>query len=132
MSDIVGCIFVCNDTNRCLLLRRSNSDPKDYYRGYWSILTGHMDEGELPYQSMGRETSEEIGIDGNNFKFNKCNTYGSDGNKKFHLYYSVVPKEFEPKLDKENMDYRWCSLDEIPRPIYPGTEDKIKFVLTLL
>jgi 8-oxo-dGTP pyrophosphatase MutT (NUDIX family) len=131
MSGIVGCIFVSKDSNRVLLLRRSDKDINDKFRGYWSFLTGHMDDSELPYQAMDRETNEEIGVKKNTINFIKKDIFKTPSGKKFHFYYAIVPKEFTPILNKENMDYKWVSHDEIPSPLYPGTKEKIESILTL-
>ena len=131
MSGIVGCIFISKDTDRVLLLKRSDKDLNDKFRGYWSFLTGHIDEFELPYQAMDRETNEEIGIKRNTINFIKKDISKTPSGKKFHLYYAIVPKEFTPILNKENTDYKWVSYDEIPSPLYPGTKEKIKSILTL-
>lgn len=132
MSDVVGCIFISKNNSKFLLLRRSDKDPKDYYAGYWSILTGHIDDGELPYQAMDRECNEEIGTNKNLFKFNKYKIYSTPKKNKFHLYYTLVPNTFEPYLNQENMDYLWCDMEELPTPLYPGTKEKIASVLTLI
>ena len=132
MSNIVGCIIVSKKDNKVLLLKRSMNDPTDYYKGYWSFLTGHMDEGELPYQSMEREIEEEIGIKKNTLKLNKFTSYISGRNNLIHFYYALVPQEFTPSLNEENMDYMWCDKDNLPEPLYPGIEKKIETVLTLI
>lgn len=132
MSNIVGCIIVCKKNNKFLLLRRSMNNPTDYYRGYWSFLTGHMDKGELPYQSMEREIEEEIGIKKNTLKLNKFTSYVSGRNNHIHFYYTIVPEEFIPLLNEENMDYMWCDKDNLPEPLYPGIEKKIDTILTLI
>lgn len=130
MVNIVGCLFISGETKKFLLLRRSKS-PNDKFGGYWSLLTGHMDKGELPYQSMDRESFEEIGVKRYSLNFHKEKTYES-GDKVFHMYYVIVPKEFEPKLNEENIDYMWTDLGTLPTPLYPGTKEKIKSILTLI
>ena len=130
MANIVGCLFISEESNKFLLLRRAKFS-NDKFGGYWSLLTGHMDEGELPYQTVDRECYEEIGIKRYSLNYYKEKIYGYD-DKLFHMYYTIVPKEFEPKLNEENIDYRWCDLKTSPSPLYPGTEEKIKSILTLI
>lgn len=132
MSNIVGCIIVSKKDNKVLLLRRSMNNSSDYYRGYWSFLTGHIDEGELPYQAMEREIEEEIGVKKSTLKLNKFTSYVSGKNNHIHFYYTLVPEEFTPTLNKENMDYMWCDRDDLPEPLYPGVQKKIDTVLTLI
>jgi len=132
MSSIVGCIFISKDDGKVLFLRRSLDNPTDYYRGYWSFLTGHIDKGELPYQAMERETEEEIGIKKNTFKFTKFDTIKKENGNILYFYYCLVPKEFEPKLNEENIDYMWTDINNLPKPLYPGSKKKIEIVLTLL
>jgi len=132
MSDIVGCIFISEYNGNVLLLKRSMIDPKDNFKGYWSIITGHMEKGELPYQSIDREVSEELGTQRNEFKFNKYKVYKTHNNKKLYLYYSLVPEEFSPSLNIENMDFNWYSMDKLPKKLYPGTKEKVKSIFSTL
>lgn len=132
MSDIVGCIFISKNNNKILLLKRSMIDPKDKFKGYWSIVTGHMDKGELPYQSIDREVSEELGVPRNEFKFSRCGTYKTHNNNNLYLYYSLVSEEFKPSLNNENTDYQWCDQDELPKKLYPGTKEKVKSIFSTL
>jgi|LakMenE01Jun11ns_1017448.scaffolds.fasta_scaffold9959639_54 8-oxo-dGTP diphosphatase len=132
MSDIVGCIFISNDSGKVLLLKRSMIDPKDNFKGYWSIVTGHMEKGELPYQSIDREVSEELGVPKNEFKFSKYKVYKTRNNKNLYLYYSLVPEEFKPSLNNENTDFQWYDQDNLPKKLYPETGDKIKSIISFL
>lgn len=132
MSSIVGCIIISKEDDKILLLKRSLNDPTDYYAGHWSFLTGHMENGELPYQAMDREIQEEIGVKKNTLKLNKFSSEKTGRNNTIHWYYSLSPKEFTPTLNKENMDYMWCDVDNLPNPLYPGVEKKIDTILTLI
>jgi 8-oxo-dGTP pyrophosphatase MutT (NUDIX family) len=132
MSNIVGCIFICDETKKTLLLKRTTKDLSDRHRGFWSILTGHMDEGELPYQSVDREVYEEIGVPKNSVKFTKFKIYNYKKDGYLHLYYVVTKNEFIPDLNEENEDYGWFDIDDLPKPLFPSTKEKIENVLTLL
>ena len=132
MSGIVGCIFICGETKKTLLLKRTTKELTDRYKGFWSIITGHMDEGELPYQSIDREVYEESGVPKNSLKYTKFKVYSHKQDRYFHLYYVITKNEFTPDLNDENEEYGWFEIDDLPEPIVPGTKEKIVNVLTLL
>ena len=43
----------------------------------------------------------------------------------FHYYQGFTKSEFIPKLDHENLEWKWASQDEIPKPLYPDMQEKI-------
>jgi hypothetical protein len=44
----------------------------------------------------------------------------------------VTKNEFIPDLNEENEDYGWFDIDDLPKPLFPSTKEKIENVLTLL
>jgi 8-oxo-dGTP pyrophosphatase MutT (NUDIX family) len=119
----VGVCIMAEDTKKVLLLLRGWAPHK----GHWSILSGGMEDGEDKLETLKREIMEEIGIDADtklSLKFK--NTEKSADGTEFHYYESFTPTEFIPKLDAENKDYGWYSLDDLPSPLYPKTKDKIE------
>lgn len=118
----VGVMILAEDTNKVLLLKRGWNPHK----GKWSILSGGMEEGEEKLETLKREIGEEIGVDADEklkLTFIRTEDWG---NKDFHYYKGLTKEEFIPTLDNENEDYGWFSKDDLPSPLYPKTEDKIK------
>jgi len=123
-KDAVGVMIIAKDTNKVLLLKRG-FDP---HKGNWSILSGGMEEGEDKLETLKREIMEEIQIDADEkLKLTFIRTEGTEG-KRFHYYEGFTNTEFIPILDKENVGYGWYSEDELPSPLYPRTDEKIKEV----
>jgi len=41
----------------------------------------------------------------------------------FHNYFGFVEREFEPRLNWENQDARWCEIGRWPGPLHFGVEE---------
>ncbi len=124
---IVGGVLIkCTETDRVLLLLRNDKgeDPN-----LWSMVTGGIDEGESILEGLKREVNEEMSIDPNiiNYKFIE-KIYISEKNMDFHYFQGFTKSEFLPKLDHENLDFKWCDKDDLPSPLYPGIIDKINVI----
>ena len=124
---IVGGVLIkCTETDRVLLLLRNDKgeDPN-----LWSMVTGGIDEGESILEGLKREVNEEMSIDPNiiNYKFIE-KIYISEKNMDFHYFQGFTNSEFLPKLDNENLDFKWCDKDDLPSPLYPGIIDKINVI----
>ncbi len=124
---IVGGVLIkCAETDRILLLLRNDKgeDPN-----LWSMVTGGIDEGESILEGLKREVNEEMSIDPNiiNYKFIE-KIYISEKNMDFHYFQGFTKSEFLPKLDHENLDFKWCDKDDLPSPLYPGIIDKINVI----
>ena len=83
----------------------------------WSSLSGKMDEGESPMETIKREIKEEIGLDPGKIKGIKELGVTKTNH---HVMVGFVDTEFVvPNLEvTENDDYGWFSQDEIPSPIH--------------
>ena len=118
----VGTMIRAKDTNKVLLLKRGWAPHK----GCWSILSGGMEEGEDKLETLKREIMEEIKVDADDkldLTFIRTENNGGDI---FHYYEGLTSTEFIPKLDSENEAYGWYSEDDLPEPLYPKLEKKIK------
>jgi hypothetical protein len=40
----------------------------------------------------------------------------------FKTYAVIVDKEFEPVLNWESSDYKWCTMDDMPTPLHYGID----------
>jgi 8-oxo-dGTP pyrophosphatase MutT (NUDIX family) len=125
----VGIILIARDTNRFLLLHRTNTPI------VWSLLSGKMDKkGEKPYDTILREIQEETGINPNDIDdISKVGMITAKG-KKFHVFVGYVPFEYNmPNLDKnENDDYGWFNEDNLPSPLHYRWDKTFQLVKPLL
>jgi 8-oxo-dGTP pyrophosphatase MutT (NUDIX family) len=121
-----GVLVKCSETSRVLLLFRAEGE----HSNKWAMISGGIDEGEDVLTGLKREIREETQIDADNpetkidFKFIK-KIVNTDKNSEFYYYEGFTNREFLPKLDHENHDYKWCDKDNLPSPLYPGLIDKI-------
>ena len=122
IKNSVGCLIKCETTNRFFLLHRNDFSPT------WGLMSGGIEEGETPIEALKREIVEELSINPNIIKFEYIhNEISSKIQKsKFHYFKGYVNKEFKATLDHENLDYGWYSIDDLPKPLYPGLLSKIK------
>ena len=106
-----GCIVVAADTGRWCLQQRSNtvSDP-----GVWSTWGGGSEPGETLPQTVRRELAEESGYTG------PVQLKLVDLRPEYATFVAVVPHEFEPQINSECQDWRWCEPDQLPEPLHPG------------
>lgn len=115
MNKYGGVLLICKETNRFMLLKRSK---KSSYPKTWSIVSGGIDKGENMLEGIKRELREETQIDSDNIKFeffehqNQLIPY-------FDFYLGYCEKELECKLDHENTDWGWFSMDNLPKPLFP-------------
>jgi putative (di)nucleoside polyphosphate hydrolase len=118
----VGCLIKCETTNRFFLLYRNDFSPT------WGLMSGGVDEGETPIEALKREIVEELSINPNiiKFEFVRNEIIPQRPNKEFRYFKGYVKKEFEATLDHENLEYKWCLIDNLPEPLYPGLLTKIK------
>jgi 8-oxo-dGTP pyrophosphatase MutT (NUDIX family) len=118
----VGCLIKCEATDRFFLLHRNDSNPT------WSLMSGNLETGETPIDGLKREIVEELSINPNiiEFEFVRKEVTSQKPISEFNYFKGYVKKEFKATLDHENLDYRWCSIDELPEPLYPKLLDKIK------
>ena len=96
--------------------------------GYWHLVAGGVEEGEVPDAAALRELGEETGLTQPG-QFApiplELGYQGMDEDVRVTLHpYSVqVPADWEPVLNEEHVEYRWCSelqaeeLLEYPEPL---------------
>jgi dATP pyrophosphohydrolase len=76
---------------------------------YWHSIAGGVEEGETDAEAAVRELREETGLEASVESLHLPFEY--DG---MHVESFVVeaPPGWEPELDWEHDDYRWCTRDE--------------------
>jgi 8-oxo-dGTP pyrophosphatase MutT (NUDIX family) len=119
-QQVAGVLIKCLKTGRVFLLYRNDPTPK------WALMSGGMDEGEKPVDTLRREIGEELQIDASSIQFEYDRTeYIPEKNRKFYYYKGFTMSEFKPTLDHENLKSGWFSKDKIPTPLYKGLNEKI-------
>ena len=117
--------IISNDNQKILLQQRSAS--KKLWPNLWDITAGgHVLTGEFGYQTVIRETKEEIGIDIDRKDLEFIggtvseNIYGDIINKHFNEFY-IVHKDVDIKdivLQREEVqDIKWFDREEVIKKI---------------
>ena len=105
--------------DRILLLRRRNTDYED---GKYSVIAGHMEDGETAREAICREAREEAGIElaPDDLEFAHV-VHRADRGQRVGFFFSAVrwrgePRNMEPHKAE---DFRWFPLDTLPEGMVP-------------
>jgi 8-oxo-dGTP pyrophosphatase MutT (NUDIX family) len=119
-QNVVGVLIKSNNTERVFLILRNDKQPK------WALMSGTMDKGETPMQTLKREIIEELKINPKIIEYKKDKVeYIPEKNRTFHYFEGFVNKEFKPTLNSENLNSGWFNKDDLPSPLYQGLKEKI-------
>jgi 8-oxo-dGTP pyrophosphatase MutT (NUDIX family) len=118
----VGILIVARNTGRIFLLQRSASAGRSHL---WALLSGGMEQGENPLNTVAREIREEIQINPSIIDFHFITKEITQRND-FYYYIGFTNSEFKPTLNHENEDWGWFNPDSLPKPMFPGLVDKIE------
>ncbi|MGH3133723.1 MAG: NUDIX domain-containing protein [Gaiellaceae bacterium] len=91
-----------------LVLRRA-----PFKQGYWHLAGGGVEAGETAAEAAVRELAEETGL-----AVSELDDLGADlgyDGVRVHAFAAGVPAGWEPTLNEEHDDYRWCTLDDALR-----------------
>ena len=112
-----------------LVLLRS---PEDH--GYWHLVAGGIEEGEAPHAAALRELEEETGLTAP-IRFSRLPHplgYTRRGNGlevTLHPFAAEAPVGWEPTLNEEHVDYRWCTAEEAAELLeYPEPRAAVEVV----
>lgn len=97
-------IAVCRGDEFLVLLR----SPTD--QSYWHLAGGGVEEGETDADAAARELFEETGLDAATLE-DLGGDLGYDG-VRVHAFATEAPPGWEPTLNDEHDDHRWCSLED--------------------
>tara|TARA_B110000503_G_C7166785_1_gene422291 strand:+ start:3551 stop:3985 length:435 start_codon:yes stop_codon:yes gene_type:complete len=118
-----GALFYTLDTNRFLLLHRTQSKQHDV----WGLVGGTNEDSETPFEGLRREIQEEIGLIPEIKKTIPLETFVSnDDHFQFHTYLCVVENEFIPTLNSEHDGYAWVSFGKWPKPLHTGLANTLR------
>ena len=118
MVKIASCIII-NEEGKLLLLKRSNKVGA--YKGLWSGVAGHIEEGEEPIQTAYKEIKEEIGIDKNELILIKSHgpvkvldkSEGKNYDWEIFIFLFKCEKKGKLNIDWEHSEYCWIPPFEI-------------------
>lgn len=114
--------------DKVLLMRRFNTGWAD---GDYTLLSGHIDEGESATAAAIRETREEIGvhITPKNISFAHIlhRRNNQDGRVYMDFFFVVETWEGEPTICEKNKcdDLQWFKLTDLPLNVVPFVKDVI-------
>jgi dATP pyrophosphohydrolase len=93
--------------------------------GYWHVVSGGVEEGEDARTAAGRELVEETGLRAESvaeiggFEYTREPWEPDPGmHCSVHAFVADAPAEWEPQLDREHDDYRWCSAEDAYELLY--------------
>jgi 8-oxo-dGTP pyrophosphatase MutT (NUDIX family) len=87
-----------------LVLRRS-----ELQGGYWHGVAGGIEEAESPAEAAARELAEETGLVAEPADLGRSYVYSG---VTVHCFETEAPAGWEPLLDWEHDEARWCSRAE--------------------
>lgn len=111
--NIIGMLFF-NEDGEVLLLRRKKGTI--YFPLHYHLLSGKMDPGETPGETLNREAWEEAQI--TDFKVLESYEPFEDPFKDkiyvVHLFKGYLSKNTEIVLNEEHIGYKWVPIEKIP------------------
>ncbi len=121
------------DNDRFLLLKRS--DKVKTMKGLWAGVSGIIERDEEPLTRAKIEIFEELGINENKIKFLKSSLEMKVHSPQYENHeWEIFPFLFEVKnpiikLNWENSEYRWITINEIKNYETVPSIEKVLFSL---
>jgi len=121
------------DNDKFLLLKRSNKVKT--MKGLWAGISGVIEKDEEPISRAKIEIYEELGIPEDKIKFLKASSKMKVHSPQYENHeWEIFPFLFEAedpiiKLNWENSEYRWITIDEITNYETVPSIDKVLFSL---
>jgi 8-oxo-dGTP pyrophosphatase MutT (NUDIX family) len=121
------------DNDKFLLLKRS--DTVKTIKGLWAGVSGIIENDEEPLRRAKIEIFEELGIPEDNIKFLKSASEMKVNSPQYENHeWKIFPFLFEAKnpiikLNWENSEYKWITVDEIKNYETVPSIEKVLFSL---
>jgi dATP pyrophosphohydrolase len=105
--------------------------------GYWNPIAGGVEEGESPDAAARRELVEEAGLEAparfEEIPLDLSYVRPEGLRVRMHAFLAEAPAGFEPVLNEEHVEFRWCSADEADELLdYPEPRRAYAYVARLL
>lgn len=105
--------------------------------GYWNLVAGGVEEDEEPTAAARRELAEESGLE---YPARlepvplELDYLRPEGTRVvLHAFLVEAPPGFEPVLNDEHVEYRWCrSAEALELLAYPEPRDAVAYAARLL
>ena len=114
--------------NRVLLIRRANTGWLD---GYYTVPSGHVNEGESASVAAARETHEEVGLQVDPVDLSMVHSMyrksAEDGKIYVDFFFMTTKWDGEPvncELDKCD-DIAWFDMNQLPENTAPHLQEAI-------
>lgn len=123
--------FIVNQDKKLLLLKGSPNDPL-FKKSIWYVVTGGYEPCDNNLENtVKREIKEETNLDATKIIYlNWIFEYTSFGKKYIEYAFITFVEDGKIVLNEENIDYKWCDLDEFIEKIdWFGDKHILKFVL---
>lgn len=114
-----GILVAACDTGRVLLLKRSDAVNEP---GTWGTPGGKIDPGENARTAAARELEEEAGYGDVLIVSAEPIFVFKEPDFTFSTYMGRVAEEFDPWLNRESDDAKWCVPGRFPRPLHFGVK----------
>jgi 8-oxo-dGTP pyrophosphatase MutT (NUDIX family) len=120
MPSVVTCVLL--DENKNILILKRSVKVRTY-KGFWSGVSGYVEEGEEPVDTAFKEIREETGLNDNNVKLIKTvnpikftSFYkGKKYDWKVYPFLFKILKKSKIQTDWENISYKWIKPSDIDK-----------------
>ncbi|MEI6835576.1 MAG: NUDIX domain-containing protein [Candidatus Falkowbacteria bacterium] len=127
-APVINCVLKYND--KLLVVQRSLE--LNFYPGYWTGISGFLDDSRSLHQKIADEIKEELGLSKNKIKEIKIGEIFDQDEPKYKKTWIVHPILVEVTTDKIRLDweaknYQWLTLKEINQlKLLPGFDEVLK------
>lgn len=118
-------LLLC-DNDQVLLLKRKNTGRRD---GEYSLVAGHIEEGEPATEAMVREANEEVGIELERSSLDPVHVIHRNSESRVYLDIFFAVHEWNGPVENKEPDkcaeLAWYSRSQLPENTVPYVEQAI-------